>query len=239
MIKSTKEIDKIKKIDTVLFDFDGTIMDTNDIIISSWQYTYRNFTGKDGDLNTILQSFGEPLDYSIRQLFPNHDTDEVLSVYREYQFKHYEEMISLFPGVEEMLFFLNDKGYKMGIVTNRLRRSTDIGLKKFKVEKLFGSVIACNEAARNKPFADPVLMAINQLESKPETSILVGDSANDILCGQNAGVRTVRVSWAVALDDSHDENEVISDYNIETPQELIDILYHSSSKKSSSVAAEK
>ena len=213
-----------KKIDTVLFDFDGTIMDTNEVIIASWQHTFRELTGEEGDLEKILDTFGEPLEFSIGKLFPSFDMQKVLATYREFQHKHYEEMISLFPGVQEVIDYLSENDYKMGLVTNRLRYSTDIGMKKYNLDKKFGTVVACHEAPRNKPFADPILLAIEQLESSPENSILVGDSANDIISGKNADIITVRVAWAMASDGSHDEEEVEPDYTIERPDELIQIL---------------
>ena len=213
-----------KKIDTVLFDFDGTIMDTNEVIIESWQHSFKELTGEEGDIEKILDTFGEPLELSIGKLLPKFDMQEVLAVYREYQHKNYEEMIALFPGVQELIDSLSKSGYKLGVVTNRLRYTTDIGMKKYNLDKVFGSVIACHEAPRNKPFADPILLAIEQLGSTPETTMLVGDSANDILSGKNAEVVTVRVAWAMASDGSHDEKEVKPDYTIDTPEELVQIL---------------
>ena len=211
-------------IDTILFDFDGTLMDTNEVILASWQHAFVTLTGKECDVDKILSTFGEPLEYSIKMLMPDFDTDEVLPIYRDYQLAHYEEMIELFPGVEDMLATLHDNGYKMAIVTNRLRPTTEVGMKKYGLDKFFSSVVACNEAARNKPFAEPLLLALEQLGSSPESAILVGDSANDILSGKNADLKTVRVSWAVALDGSHDEESVIPDYIIDTPQELVELL---------------
>ena len=213
-----------QKIDTILFDFDGTLMDTNEVILASWQHAFVTLTGKECEVEKILDTFGEPLMYSIEMLMPDYDPEEVLSIYRDYQLAHYEEMIELFPGVEEMLTTLHASGYKMAIVTNRLRPTTDTGMKKYGLDKLFGSVVACNEAAKNKPFAEPLLLALEQLGSTQESAILVGDSANDILSGKNANMRTVRVSWAVALDGSHDEESVIPDYVIDTPEELVQLL---------------
>ena len=212
------------KIDTVLFDFDGTIMDTNEVIIESWQHAFKELTGEEGDIEKILDTLGEPLELSIGKLLPQFDLQEVLAVYREYQHNHYKEMISLFPGVQELIDYLSENGYKMGLVTNRLRYTTDIGMEKYNLDKIFGSIVACNEAPRNKPFADPILFALEQLDSSPETTILVGDSANDIISGKNADVVTVRVAWAMASDGSHVKEDVAPDYTIETPKELIQIL---------------
>ena len=212
------------RIDTILFDFDGTIMDTNDIVYASMQHTFITLTGEKGDEQTIFDTFGEPLGDVLMKLFPEFDVEESLAIYRGYQFKHYEEMIELFPGVEEMIAWMHEKGYKLGLVTNRLRNSTVIGMKKYGLDEIFGSIVACDEAEKNKPYAEPVLLALEQLNSIPEKAIFVGDSANDILSGKNANVKTVRVAWALASDGSHDESDVTPDYVIDTPEELIDLL---------------
>ena len=106
-------------IDTVLYDFDGTIMDTNDVIIGSWQHVYKTLRGEEGDLTYILSTFGEPLEYSMETSFPEVSKEESVKIYRDWQKEHFLDMIHLFPGVEEMLAEVKARGYRTGIATAR------------------------------------------------------------------------------------------------------------------------
>ena len=108
-------------IDTVLFDFDGTLADTNEMIIGSWQHTYRTLRGEEEPLENILKTFGEPLALSMEKAFPETPVDQAIAVYRSFQEEHFEEMIRPFPGMDELIRRLKREGYKVGIVTSRLQ----------------------------------------------------------------------------------------------------------------------
>jgi pyrophosphatase PpaX len=133
-------------------------------------------------------------------------------------------MISLFPGVRELLDALKAHAIKMAIVTNRLRETTVRGLRHFNIESYFGSVVCCDEAEKNKPNPEPAWLALNDLESGIASALFVGDSQNDILCGYNAGIKTVRVAWAVATDEDHGAEAAAPDYIIEKPADLLKLI---------------
>lgn len=86
-------------IDTLIFDFDGTLMDTNGVILRSWQHTYRTLTGHEGDEEYILRTFGEPLELSLKNAFPDVPVEKSVDIYRTWHADHFSEIISLFPGV--------------------------------------------------------------------------------------------------------------------------------------------
>lgn len=110
-LKRPKRIIK-EDIDTVLFDFDGTVMDTNDVIMKSWQHTFKTLTGEEGDEKYILSTFGEILEDSMKRTFPNHDTKKVVEIYRSYHYGKFLDLISLFPGMEETLREIKNRNYK-------------------------------------------------------------------------------------------------------------------------------
>ena len=123
------------KTDTVLFDFDGTVMNTNDVIIASWQHTFRTIDGKEREVSEIARTFGEPIVKTMKRLFPQVPVEESLKIYRSYQYDYFDDLVTLFPGMKELLVKLRKTGYKTGLVTSRMRNTTCRGLEKFEPEK--------------------------------------------------------------------------------------------------------
>ncbi len=214
-------------IDTVLFDFDGTIMDTNDVIIGSWQHVYRTLRGEEGDLDYILSTFGEPLEYSMEKSFPEVSTEESVRIYRDWHRERFLEMIRLFPGVEEVIREVKARGFKTGISSSRLRITLEQGLNKYDLGKYFDVVVAVEDTENPKPAPDIALKTLELLDSKPENAIMVGDSRLDILCARNAGVPSVLVGWSATLAGKTKEDFApgeAPDYIIEKPEELLCII---------------
>ena len=214
-------------IDTVLFDFDGTIMDTNDVIIGSWQQVYKTLRGEEGDLTYILSTFGEPLEYSMETSFPEVSKEESVKIYRDWQKEHFLDMIHLFPGVEEMLAEVKARGYRTGIATSRLSESLHRALSHFDLYKYFDAIVAVEDIEEAKPAPDTIYKVLDKLNAKPENAIMMGDSRLDILCARNAGVPSVLVGWSATLAGKTKEDFApgeAPDFIIHDPAELLDII---------------
>ena len=210
-----------RKIDTIIFDFDGTLADTNQIIIDSWQHTFKTRTGEEGDLNYIMKTFGQPLYTAMDEAFPEHDLEETVGIYRDFQKTVFRSTIKAFPGIIELVRGLKEKGYKIGIVTARLRDSTMEGLEVFGILDCIDEIVTVEDTANHKPHPEPAIICIERLGSKPENSVMVGDSINDIGCGNNAGMETVMVGWSAAAKHQFGEDdEYAPDYIIEKAEDL-------------------
>lgn len=215
----------MSKITTVLFDYDGTLMDTNEIIIESWQYTFRTLTGKEGEVEKILETFGEPLRATMAKFFPHHDLEEAVNIYRSYQSTFYKKLIQMFPGTPELISRLKERGYKLAIVTSRLRPTTIEGLEKYGLLDKFDYIVTADDTAKHKPDPEPALIALERLNSRPEEAIMVGDSMFDMGCGRNAGTTTVMVNWAMAADAQKEKWQVYPpDYTIDRPEDLFQVI---------------
>ena len=186
----------MKKLDTVVFDFDGTIADTNQLIVDSWQSVFMARTGDKGDLAYILSTFGEPLYYTMEKTFPEFDVEESVSIYRNYQKDVFIDRIGIFPGMKELILELKVRGYKVGIATSRLRESTMMGLRKFGLDGVIDAVVTVEDTTKHKPDPEPALICLEKLGSDAAKSIMLGDSAFDMGCGKNAGMTTVMVGWS-------------------------------------------
>lgn len=214
----------MKRTDTVLFDFDGTIMNTNDVILMSWQHTFRMLENREEKEEKLIKTFGEPLEITMKKFFPHVPVEESVEIYRSFHRDNFGELINLFPGVKEMLAEVKNRGYKTGIVTSRLRKTTMEGLEKYEIAEYFDVVVTADDTNRHKPDPAPIYIALKKADSLAENSVMVGDTMYDILCAKNAGVRSVLVSWSIALDVGGDLGQDAPDFVINEPKELFDVL---------------
>ncbi|MCQ4636485.1 HAD-IA family hydrolase [Anaerovorax odorimutans] len=214
----------MSKIDTVLFDFDGTVMNTNEVIINSWQHTFKTLENREEDVEKIIETFGEPLQITMEKLFPNVPIEQSVEIYRSYHRDNFGELISLFPGMKELLAELKQRNYKTAMVTSRLRNTTQQGLEKYEIADYFDTVVTADDTDKHKPDPEPIHIALEKLDSAPERSIMLGDTMFDILCAKNAGVKSVLVSWAMAVTEEEKTGPNKPDYIIEKAEDLLDLI---------------
>lgn len=205
----------------ILFDLDGTLLDTNELIIQSFQHTYKMHLNKQVDKEDIIKNFGEILKITLDREF-GEDSEKAIKTYRNFQTGNFEKLITIQKGVREGIIELDRQGYKLGIVTSRLNDSAIKGLKHFGLMDYFESIIGADDTDQHKPDPTPALMALKELEGKPEETILVGDSPFDILCGKNAGITSVAVGWSALPMDRILNYE--PDYVVESMEELMRLV---------------
>lgn len=216
-------------INTVLFDFDGTLINTNDVIVAAWQHTYRKYLGHEMPLEHITRCFGEPLLLTMAREFPAVPPEESAEVYRTHQREMADELVRLFPQTEEMLRSVRDAGYKIGVVTSRTADSTKFYMDKFGIAGYFDAIVSCDDTDKHKPDPEPVLLGLAKLNASREEAIMVGDSFFDIRCANNAGVSTVLVDWRITgSDDKLADCRV--DYRLAEPLDMIRVLEKANQK---------
>lgn len=214
----------MKKFKAILFDFDGTIADTNQIILKSWRYIYNLYLGRDCRDEEVVGSFGEVLIDTLIERFPDKDPDEMLDLFRNYQKTYFEEEIILFPGMKELIDELEKRGYSLGIVTSRTKSQAMVGLKKFNMISKFDCFVSCEDTTAHKPDPAPMQIALEKLGLRPNEAIYVGDSRYDIQCAHNAGVQAVLVDWTICLPENERFGANRAEYTIKHPLELLDIV---------------
>ena len=213
----------MSKFKAVLFDFDGTIMDTNTIILKSWKHTFNTVLERDPVHEEIVATFGEPLDVTMGKLFPDRDTHEMVETYRNYQRHIYKDDITMFPGMKDVILELKERGYKVAIVTSRLWYSTRTGLYKFDIADMFDAVVSAEDTTIHKPDPTPCLLCLEKLGIGPEEALMVGDSKFDILCARNAGVESCLVSWTISVSEEL-RRQLAPEYYITDAKQLLDIV---------------
>ena len=214
----------MKKIKAVLFDFDGTLMNTNEIILGSWHHTY-DVAGVPAPSDAkIASTFGEPLFETMKKEFPDRDPHEMVEIYRSYQRSIFKGKVFMFPGVDKLVADLKEAGYLVAIVTSRLWTSTTPAVYDFPIADQFDVLISAVDTTVHKPDPTCLLLACEKLGITPEEGIYIGDSRFDVHCSKNAGMKSVIVDWTICLPEEMRVGLYEPDYVIEKPEELFDIL---------------
>ncbi len=216
----------MQQINAVLFDFDGTLMDTNDVILMSWQHTFRTLANREEKEDVLTATFGEPLETTMDRFFPHIPLEESIEIYRQFQRDNFNGLITLFPGMKELIIALKERGYKIGLVTSRLKQTSMEGLEKYGLTKYFDAIVTPEDTTKHKPDPEPVHIALRKLGARPDQAVMLGDTLFDIMCAKNAGVRSVLVAWSLALagKTKADLGKDAPDYIIHKPEELFAIL---------------
>lgn len=205
----------------ILFDLDGTLIDTNELIIQSFQHTYKTHLNKQVVKDEIIKSFGEILKITMDREFGEYSAEAIVT-YRNFQIGNFDKLITIKEGVKEGIIELHKQGYKLGVVTSRLNDSAIKGLQHFELMDYFESIIGADDTDKHKPDPTPAFMALKELEGKPEETIIVGDTPYDVLCGKNAGMTSVVVGWSALPMEMILKHE--PDYVVESMEELVTLV---------------
>jgi pyrophosphatase PpaX len=208
-------------INTILFDLDGTLIDTNELIISSFLHTLNKFYPGQYEREDVLPFMGPTL----HETFSGIDQErvqELIDTYREYNISNHDLLVKEFEGVFETVQWLKQEGYKLGIVTTKMSNVVMMGLKLTKLDQFFDVVVAIDHVTNPKPHPEPIEKALQQLDAKPEEALMVGDNHHDIVGGKNAGTKTAGVAWSAKGREHLAKYE--PDFMLEKMSDLRDIL---------------
>lgn len=185
-----------KEINTLLFDFDGTLLDTNELIIQTFIAVLgEHFPGR-YEREDILHFIGP----SLEQTFESIDAEraiELTTQYRAINKQLHDELITEYDGVTETLRLLKARGIKMAIVSTKRSANIKRGLALMGIDEVFEHIISLDEVKNPKPDPEPILLALEKLGASKEEALMIGDNYHDIEGGKNAGVRTAGVAWSI------------------------------------------
>ncbi len=181
-------------INTVLFDLDGTLIDTNELINESFKHTFKKF-GYTFTNKEIRDFNGPPLRDTFTKLNSNL-AEEMIQTYREHNFKNHEAYIKAFPNVEQTIKALLEMDIKIGVVSAKMRPGVDLGLEISGLAQYFDTIISIDDVKNPKPHPESVFLAMKELNAKPAATIMVGDNYHDIESGRDAGAQTAAVAWS-------------------------------------------
>lgn len=183
-------------IKALFFDLDGTLINTNELVINSFKHTIKTHLNIDYEREKIVKFFGEPLRNSLERLDQG-DVDAMLQTFLIYNEANHDPLISLFPGVLEGLELFKALGFKLAVVTSKRRKMAERGLELLGIINLFDVIVTPEDTIIHKPHKDPCIYGLNALGLSSDEAMMVGDSSFDILCGKAAGLITCAVNYTL------------------------------------------
>ena len=179
----------------VLFDLDGTLIDTIDLLLACARHTFEGRDPRPTDEQWIA-GIGTPLRKQFAEFASSdEDIEHLTQRYRTFQREHHDRLTNAFPGVLETLDELERRGHPMGIVTSKSNEMMDRGLEWVGIMRHMRTRIGMDNAKRHKPDPFPVALAVEELGYTPEEAVFLGDSPHDIASGNAAGVTTIAALW--------------------------------------------
>ena len=180
----------------VLFDLDGTLIDSIGLIVAAMHYAFEGFDGTVPADSAWMAGIGTPLFKQLALYARSPEELEILRErYRAYQFLHHDNVIKEYPGTTAVLESLRARGLAMGIVTSKGDELAKRGLELTGLARFIDVVIGADSVTKYKPEPEPVLLALERLDVRVDEAVMIGDSPHDISSGNAAGVATVGVLW--------------------------------------------
>jgi len=204
----------------VLFDLDGTVVDSGGIILASMRHATRTVLGREIPDEALMAAVGGPgLEHQMRAFGPDH-VEELIRAYRDHNEPLHDEL-RLCMGMDDVLVALKEQGRQLGVVSAKRRRTVELAFASVAVGHLFDVVVGGDEHERQKPEPDLLLLALERLGAEPATAAYVGDSPFDMQAAKAAGMHAVGVTWG-GIHQGGTLTE--ADEVVEAPEELLAVL---------------
>jgi pyrophosphatase PpaX len=222
---------------TILFDLDGTLIDTTNLILACFDHSWQTVTGRGYHRDSVVATFGMPLRNAMTLLasevgHPGStrvdfglDLDlieQLLVEYRSFNLANHDGMVQAFPGTHLVLAELRARGYRVGVVTSKGRELGQRGLALCALDGFMDVEVFLEDTDNHKPRPEPILKALEKLNTSPNLAAYVGDSRHDLIAGRSAGVRTVAALWGPTPREALDQER--PDFSAESISDLLDIF---------------
>jgi pyrophosphatase PpaX len=206
----------------VLFDLDGTVIDSGAIILASMRHAAKEVLGEEPPDELLMAAVGGPgLEAQMRELAPDR-VEELVRVYRAHNEPLHDELTCC-AGIEDVLVRLKEDGRTLGLVTAKRRATVRLAFDRLPLEHLFDTVVGGDETKGHKPDPEPLLLAAERLNVEPSDCVYVGDSWFDMRAAKAAGMHSVAVTWGGMHHRSKLEAEE-PDAIVDTAEQLYGVL---------------
>ena len=221
---------------TVLFDLDGTLIDTTELILHCFELSWKKVFGRKLDRQRYLATIGIPLREAMRILLNEELQDrgksefcsdapllEVLvQEYRACNTIHHDDLAMAFPGISSTVSELKKRGYQIGVVSSKTKELGLRGMNLFGLEDLIDDAVFLEDSVRHKPHPEPLLLALQRFGISEKQAAYVGDSRHDMQAGKAAGIWTVAALWGPIPRKELEQEK--PDQLAATPSQLLEIF---------------
>lgn len=201
-------------IDLIIFDVDGTMIDTEKAVMESYNYAIKEEFERCLSEEELSAAYGIPTIKAMERLGIL-DTEKACGRYYEHLFKAFAEVMP-FEGIVELLEEVQKQGICCGIVTSRNRSEVEKDVSLQKLMKYFKYVICAEDTKKHKPDAEPALKLIEKAGTDVTNAVYLGDTYYDYMCAKNAGVKFALASWGARNTDG-----IEADYVLDEPNDLL------------------
>lgn len=225
-MEEKKTMGRNKKYEAVIFDLDGTLLNTLEDLKDSVNYGLQKYDMQERTLEEIRRFVGNGIQRLIQLAVPKgtglEEENKVFDAFKEYYKVHCNDKTDLYPGISNLLAELKKRGFAMAIVSNKLQEGVD-ALSRQYFKTYLDVAIGAREGIQKKPAPDSVIEALRLLDIPKERAVYVGDSEVDIATAQNAQMDCITVTWGFR---SRKEQEAAgADIFVDKPEEIIPLLY--------------
>ena len=208
----------MKRISCIIFDIDGTLTQTNELIYATFNHVAEKYLQKVFTPKEIVAMFGPPEEVAIERLVGREQYGEAIDDFYNYYETHHPRMADVYSGIRELLEFLKSKGIILAVFTGKGKRTTLITLHKLGITSYFDLIVTGSDVENHKPSADGIRKVLKTFRLQPDEVLMVGDSVSDVKAAHEAGVPIAAVLW-----DSYGKEHVLEmdiDYRFHDVQEF-------------------
>jgi HAD superfamily hydrolase (TIGR01509 family) len=194
----------MEQISCIIFDVDGTLTHTNELIFASFNHIAELYVGKTFSPGEITAMFGPPEDVAIARLVGKDRSKEAMESFCSFYDANHPGLAGAYDGIRDVLSFLKKQGLFLAVFTGKGRRTTDVTLGHLGLMQYFDIIVTGDDVHQHKPSAEGIRRILSELRVLPEEALMVGDSVSDVKAAREAGVGMAAVVW-----DSYAKNEVM------------------------------
>lgn len=192
------------RIACVIFDIDGTLARTSDLIFESFNHVAEKYTGKRMTHLEIIALFGPPEEGGLKKMIGTDNVDEAMNELCRYYQSHHGRLASLHPGIGDILSYLKSRGVKLAVFTGKGKRTSAITLQELNIAHYFDLIVSGSDVKNHKPHHEGITKVIDHFSLQPDEVLMVGDASGDVKASRAAGVKVAAVVW-----DSYDREHVL------------------------------
>ncbi|MBI5215204.1 MAG: HAD family hydrolase [Ignavibacteriae bacterium] len=204
----------MKRFSCFIFDLDGTLTQTNELIFATFNHVTEKYVGKSFTPKEITGMFGPPEEIAIERIVGKERVEEALDDFFTFYESHHSSMANAYDGIQEILEYLKEQGILLAIFTGKGRRSTLITLNALGIQHNFDLIVTGTDVVNHKPSSEGIKKVLGAFGIEPSEALMVGDAVNDIKAANEAGVQMAAVVW-----DSYGKEQVM--------QMDVEYLFHS------------